>query len=907
MVGPDKRLNYYRLTADEVIAALHSHKMGLTHAEARRRGEVQQNILTEAPGQPRTTRYLLQTRPILLLTLLAALGLSIQEGNTALSLALTVVTIMHLILTRLTQTDRHSAELSFNALLPAHTKVVRNGQVETIGTAAVVVGDLVYLQSGDVVPADVRLIDEQNFVTNDAAILGGSTHVRKFAYALRSDVALAARNNLAFAGTTAVAGEAHGVVTATGTQTELGRIQQLTQHQQKKPGRPERLIRLQRIALFASGLTALVFLVLLSLQTEATNTMRLILLVLVALAVGILPLLVQLTTLYTKWTLRRNGIRVKDLSALDSLGRVDIMLCDPATFGGSDASAVSFAIGRSTYAITGAGYEPNGRIVDDQGKLLTKKALRELALFFESAALSHHATVLPPDGQHKSWHVHGNVIDGALLTAARRAGLKTEQLHDAHEIVSIFPFDAHRQLGGVVRRYGNDLVLFVQGTPEVLLAHSTKLWDHGHVRTLTSRDATHFTTHHTRQAASGLTCTALAYRILPRNTNVTTLTMERAEQKLTFLGAMDIGHAMHAHSRALLQAVQGSHVRVSFLTNHPSLYTIDSERLRHLSDARLLERLRKGSATFAQLTAEDKLRLVSLAQAAQHTVAICGTNLSDLPALKLAEVALDAQTSDSLWRGRLVSATVQELAQIAHTVPLSRRLANGVTHMLGVTTIDQFAALALAVLAAGVSMLLHVPAAITPLQLLVTLIVLQPLAAAITFITHPNSQAFADRHHDTLRTALTFGILAAAIALGNFLAFFMRSGISPGYLDPSSILAAHAATVTLASLVLGQWVNALLAFGDLKTLRQFYRRINTPVLAADVLAFTILLGIIYFVPIQTLLATRSLTLADWLCIVLGTALYASLHLLEYHTRQHTRHAVVQLHHEKFGKSSTARV
>src|SRR5487761_1500476 len=229
-MSDEQKLNYYRLGADEVLRQLGSSKNGLTDRESKERLERSGgNLLHKTKHEPTLVTFLRQFKNLLVIMLLfsAALSIYLKDGRTA--TILLVIAAMNAGVGFFQEHKAESLMKSLENLMVPKAKVLRGGTLEEIDSAELVPGDVIYIESGDSVPADLRILDEDELATNDFALTGESNPSRKFVHAMSGDVVLASRHNLLFMGTTVATGRGYAVVIGTGMNTELGRIANLSQ------------------------------------------------------------------------------------------------------------------------------------------------------------------------------------------------------------------------------------------------------------------------------------------------------------------------------------------------------------------------------------------------------------------------------------------------------------------------------------------------------------------------------------------------------------------------------------------------------------------------------------------------------------------------------------------------------
>ncbi|MEO7364101.1 MAG: HAD-IC family P-type ATPase, partial [Candidatus Saccharimonadales bacterium] len=564
-----KRLNYYRLSASEVLEQLDSRASGLTPVEANKRlNSLGPNLLMRTKHESALTTFVRQFKNLLVIMLLVSAGLSVYLHDTKTATILVLIAVMNAVVGFIQEHKAETLMKSLERLLVPQAKVIRDGQMSEINSTELVLGDVVYLAEGDSAPADLRVLDEQELSSNDFALTGESNPSRKFVHAIGADVVLGNRHNLVFMGTTVATGSAHGVVVATGMQTELGRIASLSQATRSELS-PLQLEmdhlaqRLLQATLVLAGLLVII-------AVRADLGLQAAILFGVGISAAMIPTAlvaeVNITLALTAGRLSRRRALVKKLSAVETLGATNIILTDKTgTLTKNEMTVQQLLIGRSHYNVTGTGYQPSGDITSENGKPLTSSKLRELDLFFACAALASNAHVNPADTEHSDWYVVGDPTEGALITLANKAGLDIASWESDQPELREFQFDSARKLLSSVRRRGDETVVYVKGAPESLLAASTDIWDHGHVRKLTAADRKYYDAYNQQQAGAAKRNLAFGYRVLPSSMKPP-FKMENVEQKFVFLGMASMVDPLRSAVPAAMRAANRAHISVSIIT-----------------------------------------------------------------------------------------------------------------------------------------------------------------------------------------------------------------------------------------------------------------------------------------------------------------------------------------------------
>ena len=941
-VGTDRRLNYYRQTADEVLTELRSHKHGITQPEAERRlGEHGANALVRYKQEAVLTTLLRQFKSLFIIILLlsAAFSLYLRDGKTA-----TILLLIAAMNAAVGFFQEHKAETllaSLEKLLVPKAKVLRSAQLKIVDSGELVLGDVVKIEAGDSVPADIRLLEEDELSTNDFALTGESNPTRKFVHAISGDVPLANRHNLAFMGTTVATGSATGVVVAVGMHTELGRIAGLAQATKSEDSPLQR--EMNNLARRLTIATAVLAVLLTIVALRADLGVKAALLFAISIAAAMIPnglvAEVNITLAQTAGRMAKARALVKKLSAVETLGATNIILTDKTgTLTKNEMTVTKFLVGKTSYHVSGTGYEPTGEILRDTDKSLDTKTLASLQLFFETAVLASNASVHEPDDEHQTWYVLGDPTEGALVTLARKAAVNITDLEAQRREIKEFQFDSSRKLMSSVRYVGGKTVVYVKGAPEAILARSSHVWDRGHTRKLSSADHKRLSAYAEENARAARRNLAFAYREYDGKLKLKDLRMEEVESNLTFLGLVSMVDPLRDAVPAAMVAAHGAHVKVSVITgDYPAtaeaiakqanlagakgdISIILGDELPGLHDSQILALIEHGGVVFSRVAPEDKLRIVEIAKRSGKVVAVTGDGINDAPALKRADigVAMGKTGTDVAKEAAEIVLLDDSFDTLVSAIEQGRLTFKNIKKAARCALTDNAGELLIILISLALNAWLHIPIAITAIQILAIDVIAEMFPiTALGWDTASSNKLMREqpRHlkdhilnRSSVREFVGFGLLSALLAYANFLWFFERQGLSARYIDTTSQLYMQATMLTYVTLVLCQFINLLLVRSDAN--EPFFSRYlwsNKKLLGAFGISLFCIANLVYNPVIQPYVRAHALSVADWLTALLAAGIYLAVRLLIRSQAGHNRNSIIALHHEVHGHHSPVKI
>jgi magnesium-transporting ATPase (P-type) len=636
----------------EVIKRLATNaESGLDQSEALSRLEQYgPNRLPEGRKRGPLTRFIGQFNNVLVYVLLAAGFVKLMLSLWIDASIIFAVVVINALLGFIQEGKAEKALDSIRNMLSDAARTIRAGETRMLPAEQLVPGDVVLLESGDKVPADLRLIEAKNFRTDEAALTGESVPAEKAADAVPVNATIGDRAGMAFSGTMVVSGRATGVVVATGNATELGRINQMLAGVSAL-----QTPLLRQIKGFGYTITAVIAVVgvLIFAYGHWIRRMDFVPLfqAVVSIAVSVipegLPALITITLAIGVQRMAQRNAIIRRLPAVETLGSVSRICSDKTgTLTLMEMMVVSAVTSESAYQVTGDGYSPAGEIEKD-GSVITDEPV--LTLMGRVCMLCNDAELFQQDGV---WKVEGDPTEGALYPFAIKLGMNREAEATAFARIDVIPFESeHKFMATLNASADGERFLLVKGAPEVILERCARrqLAD-GQTAPL---ERERFTKEADRLASQGERVLALAWLqnppLQPGNIGA-----EDLPNDLVMLGIIGLLDPPRKEAIEAVKECHGGGIRVTMITGDHKITAaaiakmldigdgktaITGVEVEEMDNAALREHVRTVDV-FARASPEHKLRLVEAIQANNQIVAMTGDGVNDAPALKRADIGI---------------------------------------------------------------------------------------------------------------------------------------------------------------------------------------------------------------------------------------------------------------------------
>ena len=666
---------------------------GLSPAEAQARLEKYgYNELREQPRPGFWRRLLNQFNEFLVLILIASaiisffIGLSEYRRSGEVTEfvdagAIMAIVVLNAILGVVQEGKAEEALAALKKMAAPNALVLRDGHLLTIPARELVPGDVVILETGNYVPADVRLIESVNLRIEEASLTGESVPVGKDAdRVVEEDAVLGDRCNCGYMSTIVTYGRGKGVVVATGMQTEIGKIAEMIQSTEEELTPLQ--VKLDQLGkwlgvgcLVVCGIVGVVgitrdpsFSVLFQLGllpylSAARETILEMFMIAVSLAIAAvpegLPAVVTICLALGMQEMVKRHALIRRLPAVETLGSATAICSDKTgTLTQNEMTAVQLYVDRTLLNITGSGYNPEGEFQDD-GQPVDLAGYPGSRLLLRAGLLCNDAHLEKMDNDNGSgdreWRMVGDPTEGAFVVAAAKAGLWQEELEKDYPRLAEIPFDSERKRMTTIHpdpRYGG-YVAYVKGAPDVVLNLCEKVIEDGVEHSLTAERREHILEVNEALASNALRVLGVAYRPLdavPANPSP-----DEVEQKLTFVGLLGMIDPARPEVKEAIALARHAGIRTMMITgDYPHTARAIAKEINLLREDGLVltgaEIERMGEEAFteiveqvdvcARVSPQHKVQIVDALKAHDHVVAMTGDGVNDAPALKRASIGV---------------------------------------------------------------------------------------------------------------------------------------------------------------------------------------------------------------------------------------------------------------------------
>ncbi len=622
---------YYQKTSEEVLQELNVNEKGITSEYAAKMLEQYgKNMIAEGKKKSLMRVFLEQFCDLLVIILIIAAVISMFSGNTESTIVIIAVIVLNAILGTVQHQKAEKSLESLKKLSSPNAKVIRDGQKKEVPAEDVVPGDILILEAGDLTAADGRILHCYSLQTNESSLTGETTNVEKTDGVIEEEVGLADRTNMVFSGSLITYGRAEVVITATGMQTEIGKIAALMNAtKEKKTPLQQSLDEFSaKLAVVIMIISGIVFLLGVYRSMPILDAMMFA----VALAVAAIPealssIVMIVQAMGTQKMARENAI-VKQLQAVESLGCVSVICSDKTgTLTQNKMTVQNIYIG-------GAVLQPE--------ELDLRKQLHRYLLY--DAILANDSSIVDGKGV-------GDPTEYALLEMARKANVREDMLRDMMPRLEEIPFDSERKLMSTkYLLHGQDTIL-TKGAVDMLLPKCKKVREENQIVDMTEEWRERILAQNLEFSKQGLRVLAFAYREVEK---YDTLSLDD-EEEFIFIGLVSMMDPPREESAKAVEEAKRAGIRPVMITGDHKItasaiakkigifedgdMALTGAELDAMSEEELEEKI-ENISVYARVSPENKIRIVNAWQKKGNIVAMTGDGVNDAPALKKADIGV---------------------------------------------------------------------------------------------------------------------------------------------------------------------------------------------------------------------------------------------------------------------------
>ena len=644
---------YHSMKLEDLFNSLKTSSKGLTEKEAQRRHKISgRNELERKKEYQAIKIFFSQFKNFLILFLLAAIGISLILNSYIDALVMTAILLLSTLMGFIQEYRAEKTMQALEKMSSPHARVIRNGVTKRIPATRLVIGDIVLLEAGDIIPADMRIIEAHSLKVLESSLTGESEPVTKHSEIIEKNTPINDHKNMAFMSCQVVNGTGIGIVIGIGMNTQIGKIASTLQKtkQEQTPLQKKFEAMGQQLGMWVMILVLIVFITGIIQNIGVQEPSELIgymLIFALSLAVATvpssLPAIVTIGLSIGARNLARNNMIIKKLPAAESLGAVTVICSDKTgTLTKNMMTVTDLYVNRKHLSVTGTGYDTVGEFYHD-AKQINNLHIEKLSII---GALCNNSTLIHREGRHI---IEGDPTEASLIVLARKSKTSTDNYVRIGEV----PFDSERKMMSTIYKTpSNKYEAYVKGAPDILIQKCTKILVGKKILKLTDKDKKIILKQNEVFAAGALRVLGAAYKEVKLQNNYDT---KNTEKDLIFVGLFammdpprsEVGKAIEECKKAGIRVmmITGDHAltaksvaqKLSLLEKNDLILT--GEDIDRMSDQELYKTIEK-VRIIARALPIQKSRIVKALQHNKHVVAMTGDGVNDAPALKKADIGI---------------------------------------------------------------------------------------------------------------------------------------------------------------------------------------------------------------------------------------------------------------------------
>lgn len=865
---------YHNQRSIDVLKELDSMASdGLSTVEAKER--LEKYGLNEFQDKKRKTflqKFIDQFKDFMIIILIAAAIISIAAGERVDAIVILAIVILNAFLSIYQEGQAEKSLESLKQMSAPEAKVIRDGKKTVVPARELVPGDIVILEAGDIIPADLRLFTSSNLKVDESSLTGESVAVEKNSEAiLDNNATLGDRVNMAYMSTIVTYGRGKGVVVGTSHDTEIGKIATMIEEiEDDLTPLQNKLDKLgKKLGILTIIICAIVFALGLIQKREVID----MLLVSVSLAVAAipegLPAIVTIVLAIGMGRMVKKNAIVKKLLAVETLGSTTYICSDKTgTLTQNEMTVKKVYSDGKFYDVTGIGYEPEGQILN-QGNELTHDELNNLKALLYACILNNDANLLE---NNNIYTIMGDPTEGALITFAGKAGFLEDEVEAEQPRIDEIPFDSDRKMMSTFHEVDDRIIQYTKGAPDIVLSNCKYIYIDGEFKEITDEHRVDILKANSTFASDALRVLGFAIKIINKDDFKNT---DKNEENLIFVGLTgmidpprtEAMQAIEECKRAGIHTVMitGDHRETAFqiakelgiCENHNE--TISGSELSTIADSEYNE-LVKRIKVYSRVSPEQKVKIVNALRENGEIVAMTGDGVNDALAIKRADIGISMGITgtDVAKNTADMVLTDDNFASIVNAVEEGRII---------FANIQKFVAFLLScnigeILIVFFAMLLGMEEPLKPIHLLWLNLVTDSLPA-LALGVEPGEPGIMDekpRSKDdpiiTKKMGVAIVLQSLAITVASLLAFYYATK-----LYPESIT--HSRTIVFATLITSELLRAFSSRSFDRPIWKIGIKSNMKMVYAILISFSMLIAVLYIPFLHDIFDTFQLGFKDW--------------------------------------------
>lgn len=869
----------YQGSKKELLDKLNSDpKTGLSSSEASSRLEKYgPNRIESSNKRSLADKIKDQILDPMVILLIAASIISAFTGDKIEAIIIIAIVIINAIMSIYQEGQAEDSVAALQKMSSPEATVLRDGKRGKVKADQLVPGDIVILETGDIIPADMRLIDSRNLQIDESSLTGESVAVEKDAEAVYdTEVGIGDRSNSAFSSSIVTYGHGEGVITATGHDTQIGQIATSLDSVADKETPLQRQLKdlSKKLAILVIIVSILVFVVgyFRTGMDLLDNFMVAVSLAVAAIPEGLTAVVTIVLSIGMNRMVEKKAI-VKNLVSVETLGSTTAICSDKTgTLTQNEMTITKVFTDFKEFDVEGSGYTPEGDIKLD-GE--TIKDHDQIKLLMTVASLSNDANLIENNGLYE---ITGDPTEGAMLTLSEKWGIVQEDLNEAHPRIDEIPFDSDRKMMTTFHELDGTCYAMTKGAPDVVIKNATKIMVDGKLEDFTEDRKREVLEENTKLAKQALR--VMAYAFKPYETlEGEELTTENIEREMVFVGLTGMIDPPRPEARAAVAECHNSGIDVIMITGdyfetalaiakdlgiaEREDQAMQGSDLNNKSEEEIRE-IVKTKRIFARVSPQNKVQLVNALQANGNVVAMTGDGVNDAPAIKNADIGISMGiTGTDVAKDTADMILVDDnFATIVNAVEEGRVIFSNIKKFVSFLLSCNIAE----VLIVFLSILFGLPSPLTPIQLLWLNLVTDAFPA-LALGVEPAEADIMQRPPRDPKDSILAGetgknIILQSIAITiSVLAAYI---IGLNYIFPNNIEGAH--TMVFATLITSELLRAFSVRSERYTLKELGWFTNKNLLKANLLSFSLLLLVMYIPPLRRLFELQFINW-EWLIII----------------------------------------